>query len=518
MRSIAIARLRGRGRMRAAAAVAVAAFVIINISAGLVREPKQSPIPATDAEIEAFLIDEVREAGYPGAAFAIVRDGRVTRSGGIGRADDFGRRVGGDTPFVLGSVTKTITATAVMQLVEAGLVDLESPVTRYLDDFGVWGGRGTTITVRQLLSHTSGLPASAGTEPLSHGVTSLRNQVGALRDVALEAEPGASFAYSNANYLVLGLIIEEVTGVPFGDYVADAVFEPLGMRNAHSDLAGARADGLTDAHRFWFGVAHSSEPLWRPDLAPAGWLIASADDIGRFVAANVNGGSLDGRRILSPAGIEQMHAGAVAAGRGAYGMGWIDGRLGAVRTVSHSGSTTDMASVAYLAPEHRMGIVVLFNGQSVLYELLHKPEAIAEAAFARMLGEPPGGTLVGLYPVFAIATVMLLAFQLRLLARVVRRAARREAVIEPVRGSRLLAAILTVWARLVVPIVILLTMPATLGAPWDILVHIDLGQVLAGYAVLQLVIASAIGAAVVIRRMPSGDASASRSVRAEPVG
>jgi CubicO group peptidase (beta-lactamase class C family) len=518
MRDIAIARPRGRGRIRAAAAVAAAAFVIINISASLVRVPQQSPIAATDAEVEAFLVDQVREAGYPGAAFAIVRDGRVTRSGGIGRADDRGRPVGADTPFVLGSVTKSITATAVMQLVEAGLVDLDAPVARYLDDFSIASGQERAITVRQLLSQASGLPTSVGTEPLSHGVTSLRDQVRAMRDVSLLWEPGASFAYSNANYVVLGLLIEQVTGKRFGDYVADSVFEPLGMINAHSDLAEARADGLTDAHRFWFGVARSSEPLWRPDLAPAGWLIASANDVGRFAAANLNGGTLDGHRILSPDGIEQLHAGVVAAGRGAYGMGWFDGRLGAARTVSHSGSTTDMASVVYLAPEHRMGIVVLFNGQSVVYELLHKPEAIVEAAFARMLGEPAGGTLVGLYPVFAIATVTLLGLQLRSLARVVRRAARREAVIEPVRGSRPLAAILTVWGRLAVPIVILLTTPATLGAPWDILVHIDLGQILAGYALLQLLIATAMGAAVVMRRMPPRGASASRSVRAEPVG
>jgi CubicO group peptidase (beta-lactamase class C family) len=353
---------------------------------------------------------------------------------------------------------------------------------------------------------------------LSHGVTSLRDQVRALRDATLQSEPGASFAYSNANYVVLGLLIEEVTGARFGHYMADALFEPLGMNHAHSDLADAQADGLTAAHRFWFGVGRSTEPLWRPDLAPAGWLIASVNDFGRFAAANLNGGALDGRRILSPAGIEQLHTGTVAAGRGAYGMGWFEGRLGAVRMVSHSGSTTDMASVVYLAPERRMGIVVLFNGQSVLYELLHKPEAIAEAAFARMLGEPSGGTLVGLYPVFGIATVTLLVLQMRTLARAVRRAGRREPAIEPVRGSRGLGVILTVWGRLVVPIVILLTTPSTLGAPWDILVHIDLGQVLAAYAMLQLLIASAIGAAVVRRRMPAGGVPAARPVWAEPVG
>ena len=138
-------------------------------------------------------------------------------------------------------------------------------------------------------------------------------------------------------------------------------------------------------------------------------------------------------RLLSRAGIERMHNGTVKGIRGAYGMGWIDGRLGSTRVVSHSGSTTDMASAIYFAPEKRTGLVVLFNGQSVVYELLHKPEAIAEAAFARMIGESPGGTLVGLYPIFTVATVLLLGLLLRSLSRVMRR--RAEPVVRPVRGT-----------------------------------------------------------------------------------
>jgi CubicO group peptidase (beta-lactamase class C family) len=112
---------------------------------GFVRGPQEPAVHASDAEVEAFLIDQLREGGYPGAAFAIVRDGRVIRSGGIGRADDAGRPVGADTPFVLGSLTKPITATAVMQLVEAGLVDLDAPVARNLDDFSIASGQGRAI-------------------------------------------------------------------------------------------------------------------------------------------------------------------------------------------------------------------------------------------------------------------------------------------------------------------------------------------------------------------------------------
>ena len=223
--------------------------------------------------------------------------------------------------------------------------------------------------------------------------------------VRLASDPGTAFLYSNANYHVLGHVIERASGKPFGSYVSDEIFAPLGMDDSHVDIDEATDDGLTDAHRFWFGIPEAGVPLWRPDLMPAGWLISSADDLGRFLAANLDGGALDGVRLFSAEGIATMHHGAVEAGRASYGMGWFDGAIGSTRVVSHSGSTTDMASAMYLAPERGVGIVVLYNGQSLVYELLHKGEAIAEAAMAKLLGEPAGGTLGALYPAFTVAVV-----------------------------------------------------------------------------------------------------------------
>jgi CubicO group peptidase (beta-lactamase class C family) len=478
---------------RTAVAVAAVAFVIINVASGFVRSGSEKAVPpATDAQIESFLAEQVRDAGYPGAAFAIVRDGRVTHAGGIGRADGTGRVMRADTPFVIGSLSKAITATAVMQLVEHGQIELDAPVTRYVPDFAVADDRAGAITIRHLLHQTSGLSAAAGVAPLSEEVTSLEAQVAALRRTALTSDPGSAFAYSNANYVVLGRVVERVTGTPFGQRVVDAVFRPLRMDHAHVDLAAARADGLTDAHRFWFGIPRGGEPLWRPDLQPAGWLIASAHDLGRFAAANLNGGSLEGERIVSAAGVRTMHLGVAASGtRGAYGMGWVAGRLGSTRIVSHSGSTTDLASAMYLAPDEGAGIVLLLNGQSVLYELLHKPEAISEAAFARMLGEQAGGTLTALYPVFTLAAIAMIVLQLRSLVRIVGRARRNEPTTNLVLRSRRLGIAFAVWGRLVLPAVVLVTTPSSLGAPWEILLQIDLGQVVAAYAGLQLLVGAA---------------------------
>ncbi len=487
--------------LRRIAVTAVTLFAAANLIVGIVHGDGGSrQAPANDAEIEAFLAEEIHDAGYPGASFAIVRDGRITHSGGIGRADASGRPVRPDTPFVIGSLSKAITATALMQLVQAGRVELDAPVRTYLPDFALASTGVDKITLRQLLHHTSGIPTLAGVTPLAGPVTTLAAQVEALRSVRLQSEPGSTIAYSNANYVVLGLVIERVSERTFGTYVAEEIFTPLRMDDSHVDINSAVADDLTDAHRFWFGNPTGGDPLWRPDLMPSGWLVASADDLGRFLAANLSGGAIDGARVLPREAIEELHAGAVDAGRGRYGMGWVDGALGETRIVSHSGSTTDMASAMYLAPEENVGLVVLYNGQSLVYELLHKGESIAEAAMARLLGEAAGGTLGALYPAFTAAVVLMVALQGRAIVRAVGHARRGEPTVRPILGHRWIGVMTATWSLAIAPALVLWATPDTFGAPWSVLVHIDLGQALAAYALLQLVLGAIIVVPPLVRR------------------
>ena len=216
--------VRPRLTLRRVVLAAVVVFVLLNL-AGASSVARQGPAGTGNGRRDRRLPPEqVRDAGYPGAAFAIVRDGRVSHSGGIGRADDAGRRITPETPFVIGSLSKALTATAIMKLVETDEVDLDAAVTTYLPDFAVAGPGAERITIRHLLHHTSGLPTLAGVAPLAHPVTSLAAQVDALGTVRLATEPGMAFAYSSANYEVLGLVVERITGRPFGTYVADELF------------------------------------------------------------------------------------------------------------------------------------------------------------------------------------------------------------------------------------------------------------------------------------------------------
>src|SRR3954452_8231688 len=177
--------LKTRRTLIRAIGLPVAALVFaINVIGG----PSHGSVlraPATDQEIVAFVADQIRDTGIPGGAVAIVRGGRVSTTQGFGTADSTGRPVTSMTPFTIGSLSKSITATAVMQLVERGSVSLDTPVQRYLPEFQLADDRAASaITVRQLLIQTSGLPPAAGQRPLTQARTDLANQVAALHDVS----------------------------------------------------------------------------------------------------------------------------------------------------------------------------------------------------------------------------------------------------------------------------------------------------------------------------------------------
>ena len=218
-----------RAHPRRLAALAVAAIFAANLAYGVVAPaaPAAAGPPADLATVDAWFEGQVRDAGIPGAALVVVGDGRIVHERGFGTADATGRPVTAGTPFVIGSLSKSITALAVMQLVDAGEVDLDASIARYLPSFTLADpAAGARITVRDLLTHTSGIPTAAGIAPLSAPATSLGDQVEALRDVVPAAPAGERFIYSNANYLVLGRLVEVVSGQPFGAYLRAASSVP----------------------------------------------------------------------------------------------------------------------------------------------------------------------------------------------------------------------------------------------------------------------------------------------------
>ena len=179
--------------------------------------PAQSNDSARFAAIDRFVAQALHADRVPGAALAIVHGDSIVHLRGFGLASD-GRAITGDTPFVIGSMSKTFTAIAIMQLVEQGRIALDAPVQRYLPWFHVADSAAShTITVRQLLLHTSGIPTAA--PRATDDDRTLTSHVRALQQVSLAAAPGTAHRYASPNYLVLGAIVEAVTGSSYAAYL-----------------------------------------------------------------------------------------------------------------------------------------------------------------------------------------------------------------------------------------------------------------------------------------------------------
>ncbi len=263
-----------------------------------------------------------------------------------------------DTPFLTGSISKSFTALAVMQLVEAGEVDLDTELAQYLD--GVSGRPAGAITIRQLLSHTSGfstLQGNASHTDASGDKDQLARQVDGLVDVDPAYQPGERWEYSNANYQILGRLIEVVSGQDYQAYVTDNILEPVGMDNSFV-ADGEIHDSMATGHRPWFGTKRPlPENSTSRATAPLGGIVASADDLALYLQMMMNRED----DVLSAEGKTLMMRPASAMSP-SYGFGWyLDGTKG---TVEHSGLSPGFETLATMIPSERKGVVVLVNANS----------------------------------------------------------------------------------------------------------------------------------------------------------
>lgn len=322
--------------------------------------------------IDAYVRDEMNDARLPGVSIAIVEGGEIVHARGFGD-DGRGNDVTPDTPFWIGSNTKSMTALAVMQLVDGGHVELDAPVQAYLPEFRVAdAGASARITVRHLLNQTSGIARVDGLRAvLEVDDETTAEVVAGMRDLELNRPVGEAFEYANLNSVVLGLLVERITGQSWQDYVQANIFSPLGMSRTFTSLERAEQHGLTATHRAAFGFAMRSDGRHLGGLAPSGYVYSTANDLARYLAMYLSGGVLDGRRVLSEASIGAMTAPATnertftlqsQSFTAAYGAGWFVGPFGAAGDARwHQGSLPHFTAWTVLLPDSDQAVVVLLN-------------------------------------------------------------------------------------------------------------------------------------------------------------
>ena len=395
--------------------------------------------------IERSVADYQTRVGIPGVAIAVTRGTEIVRVAGFGR-DSRGQPITPGTLMPIASLSKSFTALAVMQLVEAGKVDLDRPVREYVPDFVLADSRAERITVRQLLEHTSGMADTTFPEKSGPLPDSLAGGVALLRSAALAGDPGARARYHNPNYWVAARLVELVSGEPFNVYLRRHVFEPVGMLNTRTVGSLRHVPDVAEGHIRMYGYSLARpEPPWFLDGASG--IVTTAADLAQWLIVQNNGGlAVNGTRIISAAGIAEMHR----------GLGWSSGSAGGVPATEHGGWLFTFTAHQMLLPDSGYGIAVLSNvglGVSPV-DSQEIAQAIAGMTTAQT-ADRPGRTALIVDSVLAALTVLAVAFGVRSVLRAPEWAARR--IRRPVWRNRL--ALLPS----LLPLVVLLSLPALVG-------------------------------------------------------
>lgn len=312
--------------------------------------------PGVLQRVEGYMQTELARIGLTGA-YAVLSGGETVLMGCHGEG------ITPDTRFEIGSITKSMTAAAILQLRDRGLLDLDDPVRRYLPWFRLKADRGE-IRLRHLLNHTSGIPVVAQgvvSQDYDRIWPSVEAGVRALSAIAPASAPGAKFSYSNLGYATLGLVVEAVDGRPWARYVQEEILAPLSMEQSSADVYAAGLS-LATPHRWLFGrPAPVGHRALGPYIAPAGSTTAcTLREMGRYLAAQMGQIPFPG---LAPASLAEAHSATCQMDdQHGYGLGWVVQKTEEKGMVIwHNGMTEGSSAIVMFLPDQEVGVVLMVN-------------------------------------------------------------------------------------------------------------------------------------------------------------
>ena len=363
----------------AAVARRIACALVACCASTAFADEAATPIDPTTMRdfMDGFFAASMASLHVPGAVFVYVADGRVVFEKGYGYAN-----VAAQTPvdaattlFQVASVSKLFTATALMQLVEQGKVRLDDDVNTHLTTFKLPSTFPAPVTLRSLMTHTSGFDergigsasrTAAEWEPLGEHLK--RRMPPRVRPV------GDASAYSNYGVAVEGYVVEQVSGVPFNDYVARHIYGPLGMDHSAFGNVDPLPPTLAQGYEF-DGLGYVVQPHLYFELVPAGGVLTTGDDIAKFMLAHLQNGRYGDARILSDETIEEMHKRQFTHDPRIEGYAgqFFEDNVNGYRALQHGGDLAGFCSLLYLIPEKNAGFFVSMNAdRGKLRELLLK--------------------------------------------------------------------------------------------------------------------------------------------------
>jgi serine beta-lactamase-like protein LACTB len=377
----------------ALALATLAAAVLAAAAPGTAAEsprplPRVSPassLPAETADaIRAAIPDGMSRFGIPGLSLAVAGAGAVRLEAGFGFADvENAVPATPETVYRLASVSKPMTAVAVMKLAEEGRLDLDAPVWRYCPDFPE---KPRPVTSRQLLCHQGGVRHyRPGEQPMTRRFTSLTESLALFRDDPLLFEPGTKVLYTTHGYTVLGCAAAVAAGRPFPSLLQETVFGPAGMTAARIDdvreLIPDRAQGYVRDEHGRLLNSELADMTWK---VPGGGLCATAPDVARFGAA-----LLSGRLVSAETRDRMLTRQKTRDGRvTGFGLGFTLGDRDGQREAWHTGGQERVSTVLYLRPDAGLAVAILANLEKVQTEILDLARRVSDLVTARTIVSP----------------------------------------------------------------------------------------------------------------------------------
>lgn len=352
----------------------------------------------TTADIDDLVYDWLATTRSPGASLVVTTDSEELYATGFGARDlDSNTPTTPDTLYGVASVTKSFTTLAVLQQVERGEIDFDASITEYVD---ISTAGATEITVEDLLSHRSGLP-NLGTSEVLLGRLADLGETGIplgdredlyhfLKDAGGERDDHSigRFLYNNTAYTLLSHAVEATSDQEFEAYVETELLEPLGMDRStfDADAFEADEDHATPHKAIDDGFESTRFPARKLSKAPGG-LLSSPRELGQYLRFNLQGGEIDGNRLVSEALLARAHEKHVDPlpryGDG-YGYGWMRRPVAGARVISHGGSLLTSSSAIGFLPEEEFGVALCCASQPNIH-----PTEILEGIIAIIQGESP---------------------------------------------------------------------------------------------------------------------------------
>jgi len=363
---------RGRGQAPPLPGSIAALFLFVSFAA-------QAATPDQVAAIDRIFA-EAYPSGGPGAAVLVVQDGKNVLRKGYGMAEvELGVPISPDMVFRVGSVTKEFTSACVLRLAEEGRLSLDDPIGKYLPDFPTGGRR---VTIEELLNHTSGIHSytdmPAWHERMREDWT-LTELEAFFRDAPFDFEPGTKWHYDNSGYVLLGAILEKVTGRPYAEIVDEMIFRPLGMSASRYGSDRPIIPGRVAGYQRTPGGVVNAPFLSMTQPYAAGALVSTVDDLACWQAA------LDAGRVLKPETLRRMWTPARLPGGSdtRYGYGWIVWSWDGHAVVEHGGGINGFQSANMRLPDDHIYAAVLSNCGGCA-----DPRTLALRAATTLVGKP----------------------------------------------------------------------------------------------------------------------------------